>query len=115
MIKLITLRIFTNGGIVSLDDLQQLTHIARMCSCEYIIPGFRQELYLQIEEQYLARAKEKLDSNSFVYALVEDRLTNIVTSFVALDIFPSTAWLWEIPIWIYWILLLINPVYKSIS
>lgn len=89
----LTFRIFTNGGIVSPDDLRKLTQIAKTCGCEYITPGSRQELYLQAEEEFLQAAKKALTESGLPYANMPDKLENIVTSFAAIDIFPTTAWL----------------------
>jgi rubredoxin len=95
MVNIQTLRIFTNGGIVSPEELRKIIQVARMAACEYIIPGFRQELYVQVDKKYLARVEKELEVNAIKYATIENTLENIVTSFAALHILPTTAWLLE--------------------
>lgn len=90
-----TLRIFTNGGIVSPEELKKIIQVARQAGCAYIIPGFRQEMYLQVEKNRLAKAEGELDTHAIKYAATEKTFQNIVTSFAALHILPTTAWLLE--------------------
>ncbi|MDO1446747.1 rubredoxin [Rhodocytophaga aerolata] len=89
----ITLRLFTNGGIITPEEVRKVIEIARMCGCDSIIPGSRQEVYLQLEKVYLPIAEKELSKNALKYTLVEDSKQNIVTSFAALQILPTTAWL----------------------
>lgn len=95
MTSLITLRIFTNGGIVTPEELRKITQIASLCGCEAIMPGSRQELYLKVEKSLLITAEVELSKHGINYTQVENRAENIVCSFAALQILPTTAWLLE--------------------
>jgi rubredoxin len=88
-----TLRIFTNGGIVSPEELRKIIQVAQAGACSTVLSGCRQELYLQIGKEYLATAEEVLENNAIRFALWADSCENIVTSFAALQILPTTAWL----------------------
>ncbi|MES2731529.1 MAG: rubredoxin [Bacteroidota bacterium] len=88
-----TVRIFTDGGVVSPGDLQQLARIARESGCQAIGLGSRLELFLSVEAEQWTAIEKKLAIGNLRFDSVENRYKNIVTSFVALDIFPSTPWL----------------------
>jgi rubredoxin len=87
------LRLFTNGGIISPEELRKIIQVARVSGCESIFPGSRQELYLQVEQDFFDVAEAELRRLAITYAQVEDSSENIVTSFAALEILPTTAWL----------------------
>src|SRR5688500_9469249 len=95
MTDILTLRIFTNGGIVTPEELRKIIQIARMCECEAIMPGSRQELYLKVEKSLLITAEVELNKHGINYTQVENKSENIVSSFAALQILPTTAWLLE--------------------
>jgi dissimilatory sulfite reductase (desulfoviridin) alpha/beta subunit len=60
MTKLITLRIFTNGGIITPEELRKITQVARLAGCSHLMPGSRQELYLQVEEKHLIHCRKRV-------------------------------------------------------
>jgi rubredoxin len=87
------IRIFTSGGMISPGELLTLTAIARESGCRHIGLGSRQELYLTVEAAQLAATQQKLEKAHFRYDTGEKHFQNLVTSFTALDISPSTPWL----------------------
>ncbi|QHT66934.1 rubredoxin domain-containing protein [Rhodocytophaga rosea] len=89
----INLRLFTNGGIISPEELRKIIQVASVSGCKSIFPGSRQELYLQVPQNYLDVAEAELRRLAISYAQVGDSAENIVTSFAALEILPTTAWL----------------------
>jgi rubredoxin len=93
MTKLSTLRIFTLGGIITPEELRKITQVARLAGCSHLMPGSRQEWYLQVEEKHLLRAEKELKEGEISFMHLENKSSNIVTSFAAHAILPSTAWL----------------------
>jgi rubredoxin len=89
----INIRLFTNGGIISPEELRKIIQVARLSGCESIFPGSRQELYLQVPQNSIEIAEAELRRLAITYAQVGDSAENIVTSFAALEILPTTAWL----------------------
>lgn len=89
----LTFRLFANGGIISPEELRKITGIARKSGVNVIAAGFRQELYVQVEEQQFQITAEELASSGLSYAHLQKKQENIVTSFAALDILPTSNWL----------------------
>jgi rubredoxin len=92
MTNIQALRLFTNGGIITPEELRKITEVARLCSCSALMPGSRQEIYLQVENGCLPVAERELTGKAIGYAPVHTPLQNIVTSYAALQILPTTAW-----------------------
>lgn len=91
--SLTSLRIFTAGGVMAPGDLQNLARIARESGCTAIGLGSRQELFLPLDSAQQTVAADKLSQANLPCKVVESPYRNIVTSFAALDICPSTPWL----------------------
>ena len=53
----ITLRLFTSGGILTPEELRNIIKVASMVGCEAVMPGSRQELYLEVEKDCLSAAE----------------------------------------------------------
>ncbi len=90
-----TLKINLIGGIISAGDLYEILESAERAGVETLQLGNRQQMYLQVAEDEKATIERELLRSGIEYEINEDRFSNLVSSYVCADIFPSTPWLSE--------------------
>jgi rubredoxin len=87
------LRILAKGGIISPGDLRKICQVARECGNETLSLSSRQEIVLELSVDQVPLAIEQLVKHNLPFEMGFERKANIVTSYAAMGIFPSTQWL----------------------
>lgn len=85
-------RLFVKGGIISPGDFLKTINIAQELGSSYIHLGSRQDILFPVNED----AEALSDTLSMIYTAFDmDRgeFQNIVTSYAALDVMPTSHWL----------------------
>lgn len=85
------IRILIKGGVLSPSELKQIIHLIESSDLDYFHFGSRQDILFPKTEK-LEKLKAQF-SQFKLEELVKKKHQNIVCSYVAADIFPSTPWL----------------------
>ncbi|MFH5886056.1 rubredoxin [Halalkalibaculum sp. DA3122] len=86
------IRAFIPGGLLSPRDLRKILDIARDMGNETVHFGSRQDIMFPGDEVEQRKLDEEFGSIRTQYEWNGQRYQNIVTSFVAVDIMPTTPW-----------------------
>ena len=87
------LRIATQGGVITPDELQRLALITKKWALGKIEVGFRQDLLIPCTDSQRSLLRSQLMSEGFGVEEAEAVHPNIVSSLVAQNIFPQLSWL----------------------
>ncbi|WP_281614704.1 rubredoxin [Flammeovirga sp. SubArs3] len=93
LVKEDLVRVFIKGGISSPGDLLQIIQVAEEIGVEHLHFGSRQDILFASPNISRAKLRETFDSIKTTYDCDGESYQNIVTSYVALDVIPSTSWL----------------------
>lgn len=89
-------RVLVKGGILTPSYLLNITEIAKTAGRKYVHFGSRQDLLFEVDSKQMAAVKAAFDSLNISY-ITHGRdgmhLQNVVSSYVASDIMPSTPWI----------------------
>lgn len=86
-------RIFIKGGISSPGDFLKIIQVAEELEVEHIHFGSRQDILFAAPTVSRNKLKETFESIKTTFDCDGESFQNIVTSYVALDVIPSTSWL----------------------
>ncbi|WP_066208692.1 rubredoxin [Flammeovirga sp. MY04] len=86
-------RVFIKGGISSPGDLLKIIQVAEELDVEFLHFGSRQDILFAPPRISRQKLRETFDSIKTGYDCDGESYQNIVTSYVALDVIPSTSWL----------------------
>ncbi|MCC9166367.1 rubredoxin [Pontibacter harenae] len=95
IVKNYTIKINLAGGIVSAGDLLDILAIAESAGVENIRFGNRQQLFFTVLEVQVRQLVQELISADIIYELDADVHPNIISSYVAEDVFYHANWLRE--------------------
>ena len=95
MVKKPIIKINLPGGIASAGDLLTIMEAAEKAKVEEVQFGIRQQLYLKPGEKNIDILKAQLDAAQIFYEENESNYPNIISSYVAEDVFDSANWLSE--------------------
>ena len=95
MVKKPIIKINLPGGIVSAGDLLAILEAAEKAKVQEVQFGIRQQLYLKPNEKYVEELKAHLDEAQIFYEENENGYPNIISSYVAEDVFDNANWLSE--------------------
>ncbi|AYQ33391.1 hypothetical protein [Runella sp. SP2] len=87
------LRIATQGGVITPDELQRLAMLAKKWALGKIEVGFRQDLLVPCTDSQRSLLRSQLMSEGFGVEETAAVHPNIVSSLVAQNIFPQLSWL----------------------
>lgn len=87
------LRIATQGGVITPDELQRLAMLAKKWALGKIEVGFRQDLLVPCTDSQRSLLRSQLMSEGFGVEGAAAVHPNIVSSLVAQNIFPQLSWL----------------------
>ena len=76
-------------------DLYAWMEAAERCGVDQVQFGNRQQLYCRVEKAQVKDFKKELDQLSVFYEANDDEYPNILTSYVAEDVFQNANWLSE--------------------
>lgn len=93
--KTSVIKINLPGGIVSAGDLLTILNAAEEAMVEDVQFGIRQQLFLKPAEKNLEQLKASLESAGILYEETEGLYPNIISSYVAEDVFDKANWLSE--------------------
>jgi rubredoxin len=83
------------GGIVAAGDLYACMEAAERCGIELVQFGNRQQLYCRADNAIVHELKKELDRLGVFCEVNKDEFPNILTSYVAEDVFQNANWLSE--------------------
>lgn len=83
------------GGIVPAGDLHAWMEAAERCGVDQVQFGNRQQLYCRADSASEKEFRKELDQLGVVYEVNKDEYANILTSYVAEDVFQNANWLSE--------------------
>lgn len=83
------------GGIVSVGDLSAILEILESSGIEHVRFGTRQQLYFSVSAEQLEDIEHGFLISDTDFEIDNDRYPNIVSSYVAEDLFNSSNWLRE--------------------
>src|SRR5215203_2087915 len=95
MVKKAVIKINLPGGIASAGDLLAIMEAAEKAKVEEVQFGTRQQLYLKPNERSLDELKSNLDEAQIFYEENETTYPNIISSYVAEDVFDNANWVSE--------------------
>jgi rubredoxin len=95
MVKKPIIKINLPGGIASAGDLLTIMETAEKAKVEEVQFGIRQQLYLKPGEKNIGILKAQLDEAQIFYEENESNYPNIISSYVAEDVFDNANWLSE--------------------
>lgn len=87
------LRIATQGGVITPDELQRLAMLAKKWALGKIEVGFRQDLLVPCTDSQRSLLRSQLMSEGFGVEEAAAVHPNIVSSLVSQNIFPQLSWL----------------------
>jgi rubredoxin len=90
-----TIKINLPGGIVPSGDLHAWMEAAEKCGIKEVQLGNRQQLYFTGEQNTAQEFSSLLHNSAVQYELNIDEFPNILTSYVAEDVFQNSNWLGE--------------------
>lgn len=83
------------GGIVSAGDLLAIINAAEKAQLEEMQFGIRQQLFLKPTEKSIEALKSGLKEAAIAFEENEDQHPNIISSYVAENVFDNASWLSE--------------------
>lgn len=83
------------GGIVSAGDLLTIINAAEKMQVEEVQFGIRQQLFLKPSEKNIGALKKSLQEAGIGFEESRDQYPNIISSYVAEDVFDNASWLSE--------------------
>ncbi|MGH7237478.1 MAG: rubredoxin, partial [Candidatus Saccharimonadales bacterium] len=83
------------GGVVSAGDLYELLVIAENAGAGEVSIGNRQQLYFIVTATRLGDLETDMLKGEISYEVCDDRLPNILSSYVTDNIFNTESWLKE--------------------
>ncbi|MDF9799543.1 rubredoxin [Catalinimonas alkaloidigena] len=86
-------RVFAKGGIISPGDFSKVLEIAQELGSDYVHLGARQDILFPIRISNMEKVGELLKQLPLKYEYQSKDRENIVSSYVTLDVMPSTSWL----------------------
>lgn len=86
-------RVFVKGGIISPGDFLKVIQTAKALGNSYIHLGSRQDILFPSLRTNSENPIQRLDNMGFPYEFEQDTQQNIVSSYTALDVMPTTQWL----------------------
>lgn len=86
-------RVFVKGGIISPGDLLKIINTAEELGSDYVHFGSRQDILFPVAEKKRQKLDVTFKSIQTMYDCDGEEFQNIVSSYVALDVMPSTSWL----------------------
>ncbi|WP_373496186.1 rubredoxin [Aquiflexum sp.] len=86
-------RVFVKGGIMSPGDFQKIIHTANNLGTSEIHLGSRQDILFSLAEKNPELLEETFRSIQTAYDTDGESYQNIVSSYTALDVMPTTHWL----------------------
>jgi rubredoxin len=86
-------RVFVKGGIISPGDFQKIIQTANELGTSYIHLGSRQDILFPLKDKNLEVLEQTFRSIQTAYDTDGEEYHNIVTSYTALDVMPTTHWL----------------------
>ncbi len=86
-------RVFVKGGILSPGDFYKIICTAHSLGTDYIHLGSRQDILFPLRDKNLDKLRKTFDEISTDFDTDGEKYQNIVSSYVALDVMPSTNWL----------------------
>jgi rubredoxin len=95
MVKKPIIKINLPGGIASAGDLLTILEAAEKAKVGEVQFGIRQQLYLKPHEKYVDVLKAHLEESQIFYEENENHFPNIISSYVAEDVFDNANWLSE--------------------
>ncbi len=84
-------RIAVKGGVLSPIELQHIVAQAEQIGLDAVHFGSRQDILFPHKNTLNELTKDNSNFDPSMFAAIEDQ--NIISSYVAIDIFPSTVWL----------------------
>jgi rubredoxin len=90
-----TIKINLPGGIIAAGDLYALMTAAEKIKLEQVQLGNRQQLYCSVPAEQLKIFQKELDQLNLFYETDKISYPNILSSYVAEDVFQSSHWLAE--------------------
>lgn len=86
-------RVFVKGGTLSTGDFAKTIEVAQALGSDFIHLGSRQDILFPVREEDDVKAEEVLQTLPLPYEYGQKQLQNIVSSYITLDVVPSTRWL----------------------
>ena len=86
-------RVFVKGGIISPGDFQKIILTASSLGTTYLHLGSRQDILFPLREKNTDVLEETFSSIQTAYDTDGESFQNIVSSYTALDVMPTTHWL----------------------
>ncbi len=86
-------RVFVKGGIISPGDFQKIIQTASDLGTQYIHLGSRQDILFPLHDKNLEVLAQTFQSIQTNYDTDGEEFQNIVSSYTALDVMPTTHWL----------------------
>lgn len=86
-------RVIIKGGILSPGDMMRIVEVAQSLGSHYIHLGSRQDILFPIALPVSAEKLTRLDELPLPYEYRGEQHQNIISSYVTLDLMPSTRWL----------------------
>ena len=86
-------RVFVKGGILSPGDFYKIICTAHSLGTDFIHLGSRQDILFPLRDKNLGELRKTFEGISTDYDTDGEEYQNIVSSYVALDVMPSTSWL----------------------
>jgi rubredoxin len=83
------------GGIVAAGDLHAWMEAAERCGVDQVQFGNRQHLFCRADSSSENEFRKELDQLGVVYEVNRNEYANILTSYVAEDVFQNSNWLSE--------------------
>jgi rubredoxin len=93
--KSTTIKINLPGGIVSAGDLYAIVSAAEEANVQDVQFSIRQQLYLRPSDKHLDTLKHGLENAGILYEEDPKEYPNIISSYVAEDVFDNANWLSE--------------------
>lgn len=86
-------RVFVKGGIISPGDFLKMIQTANELGANYIHLGSRQDVLFPLKDKNLETLSNTFEAIDTEYDTDGEEFQNIVSSYPALDIMPTTHWL----------------------
>ncbi|WPP52864.1 rubredoxin [Catalinimonas niigatensis] len=86
-------RVFAKGGIISPGDFAKVIEVAQELGSDYVHLGARQDILFPVQERNAEKVNTTLSQLPLAYEHDSKERENIVSSYVTLDVVPSTSWL----------------------
>lgn len=87
------IRVFVKGGILSPGDFYKIIETAQDLGTDFVHLGSRQDILFPVKDKNQGKLQKSFSGISTDYDTDGERFQNIASSYVALDVMPSTPWL----------------------